>query len=255
MIDIASNAQIPSGNYQIRRVDGAPIVLTWNTRTIVPVGHLGRNLTPQEVIMLGTEVIEESYRSGEMKGRVSQRDQVCLMSGSAKDVTLTRILAHTWHLKTENGINMLPGRIRALLETVGDSPANGMLLRSGLAAAFDGGFVAIRLNARSQYEVVAITDEYLSYDGFLLYEGRRAGDVALDSIPAMNGELLEFHLRGAVLRNMDKSAEPTDLLAESDDEMEDIISELEKYTNLSTEIIKSGLNRRVVERIVHHRKG
>ena len=251
LIAISNYERLPSGNYQICHTDGAPIVLTWNIRTIVPLGSLGRNLTPQEKTDLGTAVVEESYRSGEMKGRVSQRDQVCLMSGSAKDVTLTRILAHGWHLNTENGINMLPGRIRRLIETVGDSPANGMLLQPNYAAAFEGGYFAIRLNARNQYEVVAITDGYMSHDGFLLYGGSQAGDTALDSIAAMNGELLQFHLRCAVLRNMKASAEPNNLWAQCDDDLEDIASELEKCTNLSTEVIKSGLNWRVVEQVTH----
>ena len=43
----------------------------------------------------------------------------------------------------------------------------------------------------------------------------------------MNGELLEFHLKCAVLRNMKASAEPTDLWAQPDDDLEYIARVLE----------------------------
>ena len=218
------------------------------------MGSLGRKLTSEDILDLGIEVMAESNRSSEQKSRVSQRDQVCLMSGSAKDVTLAHILARGWHQNTENRINMLPDRVRRLINTVGiDSPANGMLLRPHHAAAFDRGYFAIRLNTSNQYEVVAITDDYLSHDGFLLYGGRRAGDTALDTIAAMSGEFLEFHLKCAVLRNMKASAEPTDLCAQCDDDLEDIARELEKRTNLSAEVIKSGLNWWVVEQVINKR--
>ena len=34
LVDIASNEQLPSGNYQICRIDGASIALTWNIRIV-----------------------------------------------------------------------------------------------------------------------------------------------------------------------------------------------------------------------------
>ena len=173
---------------------------------------------------------------------------------SAKDVTLAHILARGWYQNKENRINMLPESVSTLIQGIGiDSPANGMLLEPDHAAAFDRGYFAIRLNERSQYEVVAIRDSYLNHDGFLLYGGSRAFDTALDIVPAMNGDLLKFHLNCAVLRNMKVSAEPTDLWAQYDDDLEDIASQLEKHTNLSTETIKSGLSWWVVERVVNRR--
>ena len=149
---------------------------------------------------------------------------------------------------------MLPENVRTVIETVGiDSPANGLLLRPAHVAALDDGDFAIRLNARSQYEVVAITDYYLSYDGFLLYVGSQASDIALGSIAVMNGELLEFHLKCAVFRNMKASAEPTDLWAQPDDDLEYIARVLENCTDLSTEVIRAGLNWAVVEQVTSKR--
>jgi hypothetical protein len=49
-----------------------------------------------------------------------------------------------------------------LINTIGiNSPANGMLLQGDFAKAYDEGKFAIRLNANSQYEVVAISFDYL----------------------------------------------------------------------------------------------
>ena len=173
---------------------------------------------------------------------------------SAKDVTLAHILARGWYQNKENRINMLPESVSTLIQGIGiDSPANGMLLEPDHAAAFDRGYFAIRLNASNQYEVVAIRDRYLNHDGFLLYGGRRADDTALDIVPAMNGDLLKFHLNCAVLRNLKASAEPTDPWAQYNDDLEDIASQLEKHTNLSTETIKSGLSWWAVERVVNRR--
>lgn len=254
LIDIASNEQLPPGTYQICHVDGDSLTLTWNIRTIVPVGSLGRPLTEEDIQNLGIEVEKESNRSSGQKCLVSQRDRVCLMSGSPERATLAHILARSWYQNTANRIDMLPENVRIVIESVGiDSPANGLLLRPAHAAALVDGDFAIRLNARSQYEVVAITDCYLGYDGFLLYGGSQASDTALGSIAAMNGELLEFHFKCAVLRNMKASAEPTDLWAQPDDELEYIARVLENCTDLSTEVIRAGLNWSVVEQVTGRR--
>ena len=254
LINIASNEQLPPGNYHICHADGGSLALTWDIRTIVPVGSLGRPLTEEEIKNLGTEVKKESKRSSGQKDLVSKRDRVCLMSGYPEDATLAHILARSWHQPTVDRINLLPENVRNVIETVGiDSPANGMLLQAGYAADFDKGLFAIRLNAKRQYEVVAIKGNYLSYDGFLLYGGRRACDTALGPIAAMNGELLEFHLRCAVLRNMKASAEPTDLLAQPDDDLEYIARVLENCTHLSTEDIRAGLNWWVVDQVINKR--
>ena len=251
LIDIANTEKLPPGRYQICHVEGGSLELSWNIRTIVPVGSLGRDLTEGEVRNLGIEVKKESKRLSEQKSLVSRRDQVCLMSGSTKYATLAHILARSWYQYRENRIYRLPENVRRVIETIGiDSPANGMLLRSSHAAAFDDGLFAIRLNARSQYEVVAITDEYLSYDEFPLYGGRLASEIAREDMPAMNDELLEFHLRCAVLRNMKASAQPTDPWAQHDDDLEYIAGELEKLTDLSAEDIRAGLNWWVVEQVI-----
>jgi HNH endonuclease len=139
---------------------------------------------------------------------VLKRDHICLMSCRSTDVTLAHIIGDALFINTTASMRCAHEEVRALILEVGmDSPANGMALTAGHAAAYDKGEFAVILNAYDQYEVVAITNAYLTFDGNLLYGGRRADEIVPDGIPPMDGRLLQFQLQCAVLRNMRTSAE------------------------------------------------
>lgn len=252
-ITIAANDLLSSGKYIVRLADGAPLCLSWTVRDIYPVGIVGRALTAEEMILIETELVAEDKRSTLLKLKVSQRDHVCLLSGRAGRVTLAHIFARAWCQNTTNRMVKLRREDCDRILTVGvDSPANGMLLAPVHAAAFDDGLFAIRLNESRQYEVLAISPEYMDFDKYLLYDGKRAEEIGLPGIPPMDSALLEFQLKCAVLRNMKAAAEPVDLLLQDNDELDEIADELLKRGNLSPETIKSGLNWGVVERALNY---
>lgn len=166
-------------------------------------------------------------------------------------VTLAHIFAHVWYQNTENRMALLPPEIRDLIDDIGiNSPSNAMLLQKDYASAFDEGKFAIRLNSRSQYEVVAIAADYLDFDGFLLYDGVTAAEIGSYGILPMDSRLLQFQLKCAVLRNMKAAAEPVDLEFQCDDELADIAADLSNYAALSPEVISLGLKWWVVEEFI-----
>lgn len=253
---IADHDILPPGRYIIRLADHGALCATWSLRNITPTGLRGINLEVNEVISFGTTIQANARRLSSQKQKVSNRDHVCLLSGRAADVTLAHILAHAWYQNTSNRMPLLPQDIRDRINAVGiSSPANAMLLSPGCAADYDRGYFAIRLNEGRQYEVVAITHWYMDFDGFILYDGARAEEIGACGVPPMDGDLLQFHLKCSVMRNMKASGQPEeDHWSEYDDVMEEIAQMLYDCTDLTPETISAGLDWCVLEQFLLDRE-